>query len=155
MFETTLPQQPVPAFGPSMSPDRDLTARGRRRTLRAAKLLSCALMAAVASAFVVLAGNMLGNMSAGRVSLALIAMWLVVFLGMSLFARATARLALRVLRSFHGQRRSQQPALSDQELFALSRRNPQVASDVQALLDADAATDEPAVFIAPRYCRYL
>lgn len=77
--------------------------------------------------------------------------WLLVFLGLSLFARAAAHIALRLARSW----RAQDAALTDQARFEQARQDPQVASDGQALRDADATKDLLALFTAPCDCRYL
>ncbi len=151
MPETFLPQSPIPAVGPSDSPASRVGRSGHRRTMRTANLLSAAMLATLVSALIVLAGNALEGVSHIGMALAMAMMWLLVFLGLSLFARAAARIALRLARSW----RTQDAALTDQVRFDQARQDPQVSSDVQALLDADPTTDLPALFTAPRYCRYL
>lgn len=151
MHESFLPPSPIPAVGPSDPPVSRASRPGHRRTMRTANLLSAAMLATLLSALIVLVGNALQGVSHVGMALAMALMWLAVFLCLTLFARAAARIAWRLARNW----RAQDVALSDQAQFEQARQDPQVASDVQALLDADATKDLPPLFTAPRYCRYL
>jgi len=157
MFPNRVSQSPLAAAG-AVAPDLSRPdAMPRRRRLRWVNLVSAAMLATILSGLMVLAGEALGGASQWGMALGLVVTWLVLFLALSLLARACARLALRVVAALRRPGRSGETALSDHALYARTVRDPQLSGDVQALLDAGANQDDnmPALFTAPRYCRYL
>lgn len=157
MFEARFSQRPAAATGPSWSAVAQPAMQSRRRRLRRVKLVSAAMLATLVSTAMVLVENRSGGTSPWGIEPGLLVMWLVLFLGLSLFARATARLAMRLVGGKQRAPAVKAAAMSDHEVFASMRQDPQLSGDVQALLDAGAARDIdlPPMFTAPRYCRYL
>ena len=122
------------------------TSRGaeptqRRRRVRAsARGLSSALLATVLSALIVAADRMVDAWSGGGLALALLVLWLVVFAGLVLFARATARFSLRLARAWRAWSDEAAQEHADTQLMELARKDARVLADVNAALKRD----EPA-----------
>lgn len=127
--------------------------RRRRSAVGMARGLSCALQATLLSALIVLADRMLDTWSNGSLLLALLVLWVALFTGLALFARATGRFAWGLLSSFHAWSERVAREDADDHAMGLPRSNERVMADVNAALMRDEQDGVATRLVAPVFYR--
>lgn len=157
MFDTRFWQRPSSAAGPSLERVQTPAGQMRRQRMRWINRVSTSMLATVVSAMLMLFERASGGSSPWLQTLGLLALWLVLFLGLGLLARVTARLAMRLVDAW--RRQPDAVDATDHAVYARTLRDPALAREVEALLQTGETRKDddelPAIFTAPRYCRYL
>lgn len=134
MSDTIHNEYLVPRPGPR-DPAIAAPSPARRSTMAGlARGLSSAMLATVLSVLIVVADRLVDAWSQGSLALAVLVLWLVVFVGLALFARATAYLALNISRGVYAWSERTANEHADRELMHLSRHDPRAIDDVDAAL---------------------
>jgi hypothetical protein len=101
------------------------------------------LLAAVVAAMVVLADRLINTWADGHLFLAWVALWVVVFAGMALFAGTARNVAQRTVRSLDGWSQSVAQARADARLWNSAQSDPRLMQELQqALVRSRAEADE-------------
>lgn len=118
------------------------TYRARRR-FDGSRGLAAMLLAAAVAALVVLADQMISSWADGHLFLGWVALWVVVFAGLALFADAARSLAGRTLRSLDGWSRSLAEARAEARLWDIARTDPRLMGELMQARtrDADSGQD--------------
>jgi hypothetical protein len=106
--------------------------------------LAAMLLAAVVSALVVAADQMVDSWAEGHLLAAWVVVWAVGFAAMALFAGTARRLAVRVVASLDAWSVRQARARADQRLWATALSDPRIMADLQVAMGRhdQAATAE-------------
>ena len=105
-----------------------------RRGFDSTKGLSAMLLAAMVSALVVVADQLIGTWADGHLMVAWVALWLVVFAALAVFAGAARKLAVTVVAALDGWSRRVAQARSDARLWAIAQTDPRVMADLTAAM---------------------
>lgn len=117
-----------------------------RRRADGTRGLAALLLAAVVSALVVLADQMINTWADGHLFLGWVALWVVVFAGTALFAGTARRVAQRTLRALDAWSRSMAEARAEARLWELAKLDPRLKAElVQAREVDDAEPPAPVV----------
>lgn len=114
------------------------TLDGMRRGFDATRGLSAMLLAAMVSALVVVADQLIDTWADGHLMVAWVALWVVCFTALAVFAgsaRALARSWVQVWRAGAAQRAQRR---ADQHLWALAQRDPRIMADLEAAVARQA-----------------
>lgn len=108
--------------------------QGIRRGFDSTKSLSTMLLAAMVSSLLVVADQLIDTWADGHLMVAWIALWLVGFAAVAVFAGAARKVALTVVRALDAwsQRLAQRRA--DTRLWAVAQNDPRVMADLNAAL---------------------
>ncbi|MDR7152141.1 Ca2+/Na+ antiporter [Hydrogenophaga palleronii] len=110
-----------------------------------ARSLAVMLLAAVVAAMVVLADRLINTWADGHLFLAWVALWVVVFAGMALFASTARTIAQRTVRSLDGWSQTIARARADARLWNIAQSDPRLMQELQQALMRDRAeADESA-----------
>ncbi len=101
--------------------------------------LSAMLLAAMVSALIVVADQLIEAWADGHLMLAWVALWVVGFAALALFAGSAQTLAKATLRALNGWAARSAQARADQRLWASAKADPRVMADLQAAIDRAAA----------------
>lgn len=104
----------------------------QRQALRGARGLGAVLLAAAVAAVIAVADKLVASWTDGSLMAAWMLLWLVVFLGMALFAGAARSMAQRALDAWQGTQRRWASARADAKLLETARHDPRVMSDLMA-----------------------
>lgn len=108
-----------------------------------ARSLAVMLLAAVVAAMVVLADRLINTWADGHLFLAWVALWVVVFAGMALFASTARTIAQRTVRSLDGWSQTIARARADARLWSIAQSDPRLMQELQqALMRERADADE-------------
>lgn len=107
--------------------------RAMRRGFDGTKGLSTMLLAAMVSALVVVADQLIGTWVDGHIMLAWVALWLIGFAALAVFAGAVRKLAVTVIDALDASQRVVQ-ARADERLWAIARTDPRVMADLNAAM---------------------
>ena len=117
-----------------------VAARNAYKNFDSTKGLSAMLLAAVVSALVVAADQMVDTWAEGHLLAAWVIVWAVGFAAMALFAGSARRLATRVVAALDAWSLRQARAHADQRLWATALSDPRIMADLQVAMGrADAA----------------
>lgn len=117
-----------------------------RRRADGTRGLAALLLAAVVSALVVLADQMINTWADGHLFLGWVALWVVIFAGTALFAGTARRVAQRTLRALDAWSRSMAEARAEVRLWELAKLDPRLKAElVQAREVDDAEPPAPVV----------
>lgn len=116
------------------------------RRFDGARGLATVLLAAVVSALVVLADQMIGTWADGHLFFGWVALWVVVFAGSALFAGTARRMARATLRSLDSWSRSLAEARAEARLWDLARTDPRLKAE---LMQARAREAERIEALSP------
>jgi hypothetical protein len=94
--------------------------------------LASLLLAAMLAALVVVAEQVLSQLEDGHLLLSWMALWVVVFVGLALFAGTARRLATRVRQAWQGFAARQAQARSDERFLETALRDKRVMDELQA-----------------------
>ena len=112
-----------------------LSAAGAlRRGFDSTKGLSTMLLAAMVSALLVVADQLIETWADGHLMVAWIALWLVGFAAIAIFAGAARRLAAAAMASLDEWSRAIADARADERLWRLAKGDPRVMADLQAAI---------------------
>lgn len=110
-----------------------------------AKGLSTILLAAIVSALVVAADQLVDNWGEGHLLAAWGAVWAVGFVAMALFVGTARRVAARIVLSLDAWSQRQARARADQRLWATALSDPRIMADLQVAMGRDAEADATVV----------
>lgn len=108
------------------------SVRGLRRGFDSTKGLSALLLAAMVSALLVVADQLIDTWAHGHLLMAWIAMWLVGFAAVVVFAGAARKVALVVVGALDAWSRRVALKRSDARLWAIAQSDPRVMADLNA-----------------------
>lgn len=122
------------------------------RSFDGARGLAGLLLAAAVAALVVVADRLISTWADGHLLLAWVALWVVVFAGMALFAGTARSLARRTMSGLDSWSRSLAEARAEARLWDLARSDPRLMGElIQARMreqDAAVAVEAPDDFSA-------
>jgi hypothetical protein len=110
-----------------------------------AKGLSTILLAAIVSALVVAADQLVDNWGEGHLLAAWGAVWAVGFLALALFAGTARRAAARIVQSLDAWSLRQARARADQRLWATALSDPRIMADLQVAMGRHEAAEAVVV----------
>ena len=96
--------------------------------------LSAMLLAAMVSALVVVSEQLIETWADGHLMLAWIALWLMVFAVLALFASSARKLAITAVKASDAWSRRVAQDRSDAQLWTIAQRDPRVMADLTAAL---------------------
>jgi len=105
-----------------------------RRDFDSTKGLSAMLLAAMVSALVVVADQLIDTWADGHLMVAWIALWLVGFAALAVFAGAARKLASTVVGALDAWSQRVAQARADERLWAIARTDPRVMADLNAAM---------------------
>ena len=108
--------------------------RAMRRGFDSTKGLSAMLLAAMVSSLVVVADQLIDTWADGHLMVAWIALWLVGFAALAVFAGAARKLASTVVGALDAWSQRVAQARSDERLWAIARTDPRVMADLNAAM---------------------
>ena len=92
------------------------------------------LLAAMVSAMVVVADQLIETWADGHLLVAWVALWLVGFVAVAVFAGAARKLAVTLVGALDGWSRRVAQARSDKRLWAIANSDPRVMADLNAAI---------------------
>ena len=110
------------------------TQREVRGGLDTTKGLSAMLLAAMVSALVVVADQLIDTWADGHLMVAWIALWVVGFAAIALFSGAARKLAVTAVSSLDAWSRKVAKTRSDARLLAIAKTDPRVRADLSAAM---------------------
>lgn len=105
-----------------------------RRSFNSTKGLSAMLLAAMVSALVVVADQLIDTWADGHLLVAWVALWLVGFAAVAVFAGSARRLAATVVRSLDAWSQRVARKRADERLWAIAQTDPRVMADLTAAM---------------------
>lgn len=106
--------------------------RGMRRGFDSTKGLSAMLLAAMVSALIVVAEQLIGTWADGHLMLAWIVLWLIGFTALAVFAGAARKLAVTAVGALDTWSRRVGQARADERLWAIAQSDPRLMADLIA-----------------------
>ncbi len=110
------------------------SVRNLRRGFDSTKGLSFMLLAAMVSALVVVADQLIETWADGHLMLAWVAVWLVGFAALALFGGAAAKLAATAVGAANAWSARLARARADARLWEIARADPRVMADLNAAM---------------------
>jgi hypothetical protein len=114
-----------------------------RKGFDGTKGLAAVLLAAMVSALVVVADQLVDSWADGHLMAAWVLLWVLAFGAMALLAPTTKRLSSKLLRALDGWSRSVARARADDRLWAMAQQDPRVMADLRAAMtraESDSVT---------------
>ncbi|MEO8858470.1 MAG: hypothetical protein ABI343_15920 [Burkholderiaceae bacterium] len=105
------------------------------------KRLAALLLAAIASALIVLADSVVGPYTEGHLLLGWVSLWVVGFATLALFAGFARRAAASLMAYWGGTRQRRVQRRSDEYLMALAEHDPRIMEEVQAAMQRAACAE--------------
>ena len=105
-----------------------------RRGFDSTKGLSAMLLAAMVSALVVVADQLIETWANGHLMVAWVALWLVGFAALAVFAGAARKLAVTVVGALDAWSQRIAQARADERLWAIAKTDPRVMADLNAAM---------------------
>lgn len=105
-----------------------------RRGFDSTKGLSAMLLAAMVSALVVVADQLIETWADGHLMVAWVALWLVGFAALAVFAGAARKLAVTAVGALDAWSARVARARADERLWAIARTDPRVMADLTAAM---------------------
>ncbi|HAX19085.1 MAG TPA: hypothetical protein DCY64_02235 [Hydrogenophaga sp.] len=133
---------------PTSSPDAAGTYRVRP-SRDGARGLAALLLAAAVAALVVLADRLISTWADGHLFLAWVALWVVIFAGLALFAGTARNLAQRTLRSLDSWSATLAEARADMRLWEQARRDPRLMNELMQARMRDTDDGDFETALAP------
>lgn len=101
--------------------------------------LSAMLLAAMVSALIVVADQLIETWADGHLMLAWVALWVIGFAALALFAGSAQTLAKATLGALNGWAERSAQARADRRLWASAEADPRIMAEVQAAIDRSSA----------------
>lgn len=111
-----------------------VATRGVRRGFDSTKGLSAMLLAAMVSALIVVAEQLVDTWADGHLMVAWVALWLIGFSALALFAGAARKLAVTAVSALDAWSARVAQARSDARLWAIAQSDPRVMADLNAAI---------------------
>ena len=108
------------------------TTKVMRRGFDSTRGLSAMLLAAMVSALVVVADQLIESWADGHLMVAWVSLWLVGFAALAIFAGAARKLAVTVVGSLDAWSQRVAQTRSDERLWAIAQSDPRVMADLNA-----------------------
>lgn len=115
------------------------TVRAMRQGFDSTRGLSVMLLAAMVSALVVVADQLIDTWADGHLLAAWVALWLIGFAALAMFSAPARRVAVTVVSALNAWSARLARARADERLWALAKADPRVMAD----LDAARSRSEP------------
>src|SRR5665647_2038889 len=109
-------------------------AKEKQRGIHSGRGLSAMLLAAMVSALIVVADQLMSSWADGHLLVAWVALWLVGFAALAVFAGAARRFAGTVVAALDAWSERLSNTKSDQRLWAVARTDPRVMSELSAAI---------------------
>lgn len=151
-MSTTAPN-PVLTLRP-LRAKASVTAAASTRQTESARGLAAMLLAAVVAAMVVLADRLINIWADGHLFLAWVALWVVVFAGMALFAGTARSVALRTVRSLDGWSQTIAQARADARLWSIAQSDPRLMHELQQAVLRERAESNESVTSSIATCDF-
>ncbi len=103
--------------------------------------LATLLLAAVVSALLVLANEVIGNWSEGHLLAAWIVLWSVAFAGLALLATPARQLAHQARSRWAGWQQARRTAANEARIWSMAQMDGRLMADLSRAMDRAAATD--------------
>lgn len=110
------------------------SARTLRRSFDGTRSLAFMLLAAMVSTLVVVADQLIDTWADGHLLAAWVAVWLVGFAGLALFAGAARRLAAAAIKAGNDWSARVAQSRADRRMWSIARSDPRVMSDLTAAM---------------------
>lgn len=107
---------------------------GRHRGFDSTKGLSFMLLAAMVSSLVVVADQLVETWVNGHLMVAWIALWVVCFTAMAIFAGAARKLALATVAGLNAWSVKRAQARADDRLWTVAQTDPRMMADINAAM---------------------
>ncbi len=114
-------------------------AQHLRRAFSGTRGLATLLVSAVAAAVMVVAYQLMDSVAEGHLLVMWVALWVVAFASLALFAGTARRFAAGLKSSLDGWSHSLAKARADERLWAMARKDIRVMADLQAAMTRDDA----------------
>lgn len=101
--------------------------------------LSAMLLAAMVSALIVVADQLIETWADGHLMLAWVALWVIGFAALALFAGSAQMLAKATLGALNGWAARSAQARADRRLWASAQADPRIMADLQSAMDRSSA----------------
>ena len=112
-------------------------AQQARRNFSGSRGLSTLLLSAIAAAMMVVAYKVMDTLAEGHMLVVWMALWVVAFTVLAVFASATRTLAVSIIGGLDSWSRAVADAKADQRLWAIARTDSRVMSDLQSAMSRD------------------
>lgn len=124
-----------------------LTARDLHRGFDGSKGMAAVLLAAIVSALLVVADQLLETWADGHLMAAWVALWAVGFVALAFLAGTVRRFSVRVFAALDAWAARKAMARADERLWAIALKDARLMADLQSALARDdaAATLSPVV----------
>ncbi len=119
-------------------------ARGLYQNFDSSRSLAAVLLAAVVSALVVAADQLVDSWAEGHLLMAWVIVWAVGFAAMALFAGSARNLASRVVKALDAWSLREARARADKRLWATALSDPRIMADLQVAMGRGADQAEVA-----------
>lgn len=126
------PNYPARHMGVDRMASAVMTVKSMGRGLDSTKGLSAMLLAAMVSSMVVVADQLIETWVDGHLMLAWVALWLVGFAALAIFAGAARKVAGTVVGALDAWSRRQAQARADARLWAMAKSDPRLMADLSA-----------------------
>src|SRR5665647_694880 len=114
--------------------EKEVVEKEVHRGFNSGQGLSAMLLAAMVSALLVVADQLMSSWADGNLLVAWVALWLVGFAALAVFAGAARRFAGAVVTALNAWSERLSNAKSDQRLWAVARTDPRVMSELSAAI---------------------
>lgn len=108
------------------------TVRAMRQGFDSTRGLSVMLLAAMVSALVVVADQLIDTWADGHLLAAWVALWLIGFAALAMFSAPARRVAVTVVSALNAWSERLARARADERLWALAKADPRVMADLDA-----------------------
>lgn len=119
-------------------------AQQLRRDLSGAQGLATLLLSALTAAVMVVAHQVMDSIAEGRLLAMWMALWIVAFAALALFADATRQIAAHVRSSLDGWSRNRAQARADLRLWEMARRDSRLMNELQVAMTRGEEAAETA-----------
>lgn len=127
---------PFPGSNPGhqQSPATQSDKRSKRRVFDSARGLSALLLGAMVSAMVVVADQLIETWADGHLLVAWVALWLVSFTALALFAGSAHQLSNSVVDALGAMAKRRAGKRADEHLWAMAQADPRLMADLQGAM---------------------
>ena len=108
--------------------------RSKRRAFDSARGLSALLLGAMVSAMVVVADQLIETWADGHLLVAWVALWLVSFTALALFAGSAHKLSNSVADALDAMAKRRAGKRADEHLWAMAQADPRLMADLQGAM---------------------
>jgi hypothetical protein len=120
--------------GHQQSPATQSDKRSKRRVFDSARGLSALLLGAMVSAMVVVADQLIETWADGHLLVAWVALWLVSFTALALFAGSAHKLSNSVVDALDAMAKRRAGKRADEHLWAMAQADPRLMADLQGAM---------------------